>query len=128
MQVYKTASQILLLTAGGAIGTLLRYFVYVVADKHFNHAFPWGTLIVNLTGSFAIGLLWGFFDRGGVPPALRLFVFIGILGSFTTFSTFAFDSVQLLNRAGAASLLLNVLLNNLGGLILCYAGILLTSR
>lgn len=128
MQGYTTLHKILLLAAGGASGTLLRYFVYVFADKHLNNAMPWGTLFVNLTGSLAIGLLWGFFDRGGVPPAMRLFVFIGLLGSFTTFSTFAFDSVQLLNKAGAASLLLNVLLNNLGGLLLCYAGILFTSR
>lgn len=128
MQGYTTLHKILLLASGGASGTLLRYFVYVFADKHLNNAMPWGTLFVNLTGSLAIGLLWGFFDRGGVPPAMRLFVFIGLLGSFTTFSTFAFDSVQLLNKAGAASLLLNVLLNNLGGLLLCYAGILFTSR
>lgn len=124
MQSYKTVYQILLLAVGGATGTLLRYGVYQIADKHFNQSLPWGTLLVNLSGSFAIGFLWGMFERVGVPHGFRLFVFVGLLGSFTTFSAFAFDSIQLLNRAGAAHLLLNVTLNNVGGLLLCFAGIL----
>lgn len=119
----KTLHQILILALGGATGTILRYYVYVFADKHLNHILPWGTIIVNLSGSFVIGFVWGLLERSGIPPAFRLFVFIGILGSFTTFSTFAFDSFNLLNQGAPKMMLLNILLNNAGGILLCYAGI-----
>lgn len=111
-----------LLILGGAIGTIARYLVFVLIDKQIGHAFPWGTLFVNLTGSFMIGLLWGFFEKINITPAMRLFIFIGILGSFTTFSTFAFDNFNLINQGAVKMMLLNVLLNNIGGIGLCFAG------
>lgn len=111
-----------LLILGGAIGTIARYLVFVLIDKQIGHAFPWGTLIVNLTGSFVIGLLWGLFEKINITPAMRLFIFIGILGSFTTFSTFAFDNFNLIHQGAVKMMLLNVLLNNVGGIGLCFAG------
>lgn len=117
--------KILLLSLGGTTGTLLRYFVYQFADRYLNKVLPWGTLLVNLTGSFAIGFIWGLLEKTGLPPAFRLFVFIGILGSFTTFSTFAFDSYNLLHQGAYKLLLLNLTLQNIGGLTLCVFGIYL---
>jgi fluoride exporter len=111
-----------LLIIGGAIGTTARYVVYIIADKQIGHAFPWGTLVVNLTGSLVIGLLWGLFEKINITPAMRLFLFIGILGSFTTFSTFAFDNFNLLHQGALKIMLLNILLNNVGGIGLCLAG------
>lgn len=114
--------QILMLIAGGSTGTILRYLVYLFADRHLNHNMPWGTLLVNLIGAFVIGVLWSTFERSAIPPALRVFLFIGILGSFTTFSTFAFESFVYLNQGQFKMLLINILANNLGGLLLCSGG------
>lgn len=115
-------SQLLLLAAGGSIGTILRFFVYQTADKFLNKHLPWGTLLVNLFGSLAIGLLWGYLDRSAVSPAIRLFIFVGLLGSFTTFSTFAYDSFYLLNQQAFRLFFINLLLNNVLGILLCGGG------
>lgn len=123
MSELKTIHQLVLLSIGGATGTLLRFAVYQWADQTLNKVLPWGTLIVNLTGSFVIGLVWGLFEKTGVPLAYRLFVFIGLLGSFTTFSTFAFDSYNLLHQNELRMLALNLLLQNAGGIVLCFTGI-----
>lgn len=117
-----SVSQILMLIVGGSTGTILRYLVYLFADRKLNHNLPWGTLIVNLVGSFAIGVLWSTFERSAIPPALRVFLFIGVLGSFTTFSTFAFESFAYLHQGQFKLLMYNLLANNLGGLLLCSAG------
>jgi CrcB protein len=115
-------SQLLLLAAGGSVGTILRFFVYQTADKFLNKHLPWGTLLVNLFGSLAIGLLWGYLDRSAVSPAIRLFIFVGLLGSFTTFSTFAYDSFYLLNQQAFKLFFINLLLNNVLGILLCGGG------
>ncbi len=118
-------SQLLLLAAGGSVGTILRFFVYQTADKFLNKHLPWGgTLLVNLFGSLAIGLLWGgYLDRSAVSPAVRLFIFVGgLLGSFTTFSTFAYDSFYLLNQQAFKLFFINLLLNNVLGILLCGGG------
>lgn len=115
-----------LLIFGGAIGTTARFGIFLLADKWFSRSFPFGTLIVNLLGSFLIGLLWGYMEQQSAPPALRLFLLVGILGSFTTFSTFAFDSINLMHQYGTSMLLLNLVANNVGGLLLCLLGLHLT--
>ena len=115
-------SQLLLLAAGGSIGTILRFLVYQTADKFLNKHLPWGTLLVNLFGSLAIGPLWGYLDKSSVSPAIRLFIFVGLLGSFTTFSTFAYDSFYLLNQQAFKLFFINLLLNNILGILLCGGG------
>lgn len=115
-----------LLFIGGAIGTSSRFGVYLIADKWFSRSFPAGTLIVNLIGSFLIGLLWGYMEKMSAPPALRTFLLVGILGSFTTFSTFAFDSLNLLHQYGYGMPMLKLLENNVGEILLCMFGLHLT--
>ena len=85
----------LLLATGGAIGTILRYSMSGLTYRMVNSVFPWGTIVVNLTGSFAIGLLWGFFEIQNISSNMRNFIFIGILGGFTTFSTFSVETLSL---------------------------------
>lgn len=111
-----------ILASGGAIGTSLRYLIFVLIEKKTGHGFPWATLIVNLAGSFAIGFFWALFEKTAVSPATRMFIFIGILGSFTTFSTFAFDNMNLFNQQGILPMLINMLVNNMGGILLCVIG------
>jgi CrcB protein len=89
----------LIVFIGAGIGGALRHGVNVGAAKLFGFGFPFGTLIVNVVGSFAMGLLAGFFVyRAGVPQHLRLFLTTGILGGFTTFSSFSLDAALLIER------------------------------
>jgi len=107
---------------GGSIGAILRYGVYLLFEKSENPTFPWSTLLVNLIGAFLIGLLWGIFNKFYIAPGYRLFIFVGILGSFTTFSTFAFDVFNLSREAGAKQLLTYIFATNLFGISLAFAG------
>lgn len=89
----------LIVFIGAGLGGALRHAVNIGAAKLFGFGFPLGTLIVNVTGSFAMGLLAGFFAyRAGVPQHVRLFLTTGILGGFTTFSTFSLDAALLIER------------------------------
>ena len=83
------------IAAGGGLGAILRYLVSGVTYRYFSGGFPWGTLSVNLIGSLIIGLLWGMFETVSISPNIRLFLFIGILGSFTTFSAFSLENFHL---------------------------------
>ena len=85
---------ILSVAFGGGLGAVLRYLIFFYFERFHKSIFPWPTLIVNLLGALLIGLLWGYFDKIYVSPGFRMFIFIGILGSFTTFSTFAFDGAD----------------------------------
>ena len=96
----------LIVFIGAGVGGALRHGVNVGATKLFGLGFPFGTFIVNVVGSFIMGLFAGYFAyRGGVPQHVRLFLTTGILGGFTTFSTFSLDAAVLIERNsyGAAS-------------------------
>jgi len=116
----------ILLAAGGAIGTILRYSMSGLTYRIVNGVFPWGTIVVNLTGSFAIGLLWGFFEIQNISSNMRNFIFIGILGGFTTFSTYALESLNLLRDGEIKWAMTNLLISNICGLILVFAGFMLS--
>jgi CrcB protein len=89
----------LIVFVGAGIGGALRHGVNIGASRLFGYGFPYGTFIVNVVGSFAMGLLAGFFVyRAGIPQHLRLFLTTGILGGFTTFSTFSLDAAVLVER------------------------------
>jgi len=103
---------VLAIGAGGFVGALARYAVHVAMLRSFGPAFPLGTLTVNVAGSFALGLLFALAETHAVAPALRLGLGVGVLGAFTTFSTFTVDTIALGARDGGAALALgNVTLN-----------------
>jgi len=116
----------ILLATGGAIGTILRYSMSGLTYRAVNSVFPWGTIVVNLTGSFVIGLLWGFFEIENISSNMRNFIFIGILGGFTTFSTYALESLNLLRDGEIKWAITNLLISNICGLILVFAGFMLS--
>lgn len=90
---------ILLVAAGGAVGSVARYGVGELAQRWFGSSFPWGTLAVNITGSFAMGLLLAWImTRTQLSAELRALVATGFLGGFTTFSAFSWDVLQLIER------------------------------
>jgi CrcB protein len=110
------------LMLGGALGTLARYGYGGAVQKLAGGTFPFGTLAINLTGSFFAGLFWGLFEDSVTSPVLRVFVFIGILGGFTTFSTYALESFHLLRDGEYKWVVLNLLASNIGGILLVFAG------
>ena len=90
---------LLAIAAGGAVGALGRHAVSYWSLKWFGPGFPWGTLAVNVIGALAMGLLIELFAlRGGVSNEARAFLTVGVLGAFTTFSTFALDVATLSQR------------------------------
>jgi CrcB protein len=97
---------IIAVALGGSIGSVARYLVGIGSGKLFGTAFPWGTLIINITGSFLIGAFVGLFAiRWDLPQAARVFLTVGICGGYTTFSTFSLDAWYLIERGqGLASL------------------------
>ena len=84
--------------AGGALGSILRYGASLAIAERWGGTFPWGTLAVNVAGSFGIGLFAGITAVEGlvlVPPTVRVFVMVGIFGGFTTFSSFSLQTLNL---------------------------------
>lgn len=97
----------LLVALGGAIGSVLRYGSSVAVNRWAGSPFPWGTLFVNIAGSFAIGLVMVWVLKGGeARENARLLLVTGVMGGFTTFSSFSWETWRLLEdgRLGAAGL------------------------
>jgi CrcB protein len=113
----------LLVMLGGALGAASRYGISLLAARFWGVHFPWGTLVVNLTGCFFIGLIFAAADRVRfLTPDLRLFLVTGYLGALTTFSTFALETVNAGRVGLTVQPLANVLVNNIGGLALVFLG------
>ncbi len=90
---------ILAVAAGGALGSVARYLVGIGSTRLFGVSFPWGTLIINIAGSFLIGVFVEMFAlKWDLPQTARVFLTVGICGGFTTFSTFSLDSYVLIER------------------------------
>jgi CrcB protein len=111
-----------LLLVGGGLGTVLRYWLSMLADRAAGGVLPAGTLAVNLGGSLFIGCLWGLFERGTLTPNARLFLMTGVLGGFTTFSTFTLENFSLLRDGELKLAAANILVSNVAGIFLVFAG------
>ncbi|MBI5573703.1 MAG: fluoride efflux transporter CrcB [Elusimicrobia bacterium] len=107
---------------GGALGTLVRYLISGLDYKFSGGIFPVSTFVVNLSGSLIIGFLWGISDRIVVSPNVRLFVFMGILGGYTTFSTFTLESFNLLRDGEYGIAAANILLSAIFGIGFVFIG------
>ena len=109
---------------GGALGSVARHGVNHLAQVYALTRFPFGTVAVNLVGCFVIGLLYGLIasERIAIPPHWREFVFVGILGGFTTFSTFGLDTFVLARTHSVGYAAINVAVQVVGGLVLVWLG------
>ncbi len=118
---------ILLVGAGGFLGSILRYVLSGWAHRILDNPwFPYGTLVVNVTGSLAIGFLAGLADsRSLFSSEARLFVFIGLLGGFTTFSSLTIETFSLARSAQLLAAAMNVTLQIFLGLVAVWLGNLL---
>lgn len=114
---------------GGALGSVLRWLVSSGFARGTEARFPWGTLAVNLAGSFVIGLVLGWAnDRGPLAPTLRLLVVTGVLGGFTTFSALSWETLALA-RTGQPWSAVGYSVGSLaGGLLAASAGLALVRR
>jgi CrcB protein len=112
---------ILAVGAGGAVGSVLRFLLTGAVQRLTGGSFPAGTVVVNVLGSFAIGLLYVWLVERGGSSAMRALLMVGVLGGFTTFSSFSLETVNLMMHASYGRAALNVLLS----VALCIGGTML---
>jgi fluoride exporter len=116
--------QVLLVALGGAIGSVFRYLVGVWGLRLAGPAFPWGTLTVNIVGSFVIGVFAELITRKfGGSTDLRLLLMTGLVGGFTTFSAFSLDTIGLLERGEATTAIVYVVASVALSLLTVFAGL-----
>src|SRR6185436_9781217 len=116
-------SRLLLIGLAGFVGTLARYWLSGVAARRYGETFPFGTFAVNALGCFLAGVLFYLmYDRFLTSPTLRSVIFIGLLGGFTTFSSYGLQTFTLLRDGEISMALLNIGLSNVAGLFLVWAG------
>ncbi|GAP70726.1 protein CrcB [Bacteroidales bacterium 6E] len=117
---------LLIVGTGGLIGTVMRYLVQVHIEKLMGSTFPLGTFLINILGSFIIGVVYGLVDKGNIMgPEWRQFLAVGLCGGFTTFSTFSADTLNLIKDNSFVQMLLYTGGSVLFGLLAVYFGIIL---
>ncbi len=126
-------SDLFFIFLGGGIGSVLRYLISILGEKtiyyFIDKPHPLGTFTVNIVGSFAIGLLYGYFQENiSVSETLKLFLFVGFLGGFTTFSSFSLDTFKLVQSGEIMIAILYIISSIVLALGFTYFGIKLTSN
>ena len=116
---------ILMIGIGGFIGTIFRYIISIGIQNKFLSVYPFGTFTVNIIGCFLIGIVYALSDRGNIPVEWRLFIATGILGGFTTFSSFSSETVSLLRDSQYSFAFLYVFGTVFIGILATFAGIFL---
>ena len=125
MKIYM---QVLLLSIGGAAGANARYWISLWFYRNFNSDFPWGTFFVNISGSFVLGFAATFLgEKIFTPPdaALRHLLLVGFLGAYTTFSTFEYETLTLLESGAIVQAAANAFGSLLLGLFGVFSGVVL---
>ena len=119
---------VVLVALGGACGSVLRYGAGLAAARWLGVGFPYGTLFVNVTGSFAMGLLIECLTRryGGADAQLRLLLATGVLGGYTTFSSFSLDVATLVERGALITAFVYLAVTILAGIAALFAGLALS--
>lgn len=116
---------VLYVALGGALGAVLRFGVSRATVHLMGTGFPWGTLVVNVGGSFVAGVLWAILGSTVGQQRMNALFFIGLLGAFTTFSAYSVESLRLYEDGHMLLAAVNVLANNIGALAAVAGGVLL---
>lgn len=120
------ATRLLLIALAGALGTLARYGLTHLVQRHAGLTFPWGTFAVNVVGCLLFGLCWSLIEQRVAHVAeWRAVILVGLLGGFTTFSSFAFEGAGLLRNGEWGLALLHMAGQNVLGLLAIFAGLAL---
>jgi CrcB protein len=118
--------KLVLLACAGAMGTLFRYGTAGFVQRIYGTSFPWGTMVVNVTGCFLAGFLWALFEnRWPVAGETRTIILVGFMGAYTTFSAFILESGELMRAAEWLQAFANLSVQNILGLVALFAGIAL---
>lgn len=107
----------------GFLGAIIRYFLYLIETSLHSQNFPYGTLFINLSGCLIAGILFGIATR--VSPEYKHYItltLIGFVGSYTTYSTFSAETLQLIEASSFAKASLSILLNVIGGIFMVWIG------
>jgi CrcB protein len=113
----------LLVAIAGAAGTLLRYVMGGLLARATGGVFPWETFVINVLGCLVIGAIAGALDKGAlIPPPLRMALMVGLIGGFTTFSTFALEAFRLASASQWVAAGGYALLSNLVGFVAVWVG------
>ncbi len=121
-----TFAQISVIMIGGAFGALLRFVLSETIAEKYGNGFPYGTLTVNVLGSFFVGLLAILLvEKMELTPLIRLGVFVGFLGAFTTFSTFSMETLNLFEQGMLGRALMNILVSVVFSVFAVWLGVLL---
>ncbi len=116
---------ILIVGTGGFIGSIARYLTQLLVERYLHSAFPWGTFAANMAGCFIIGLVFALAAKGNLlSPEWRIFLTVGFCGGFTTFSSFAYNNLNMLSENNYFQFFLNIGLSVFLGIAAVYAGIL----
>ena len=117
---------LIFIALGGAVGAVLRYLTSVAVYAFMGRGFPYGTLFVNVSGSMLMGLLSVMMlERLDLGPEWRAAVLVGVLGSFTTFSTFSIETLNLLEQGEMVRAMANIVLSVLLCLVAVWSGVLI---
>jgi CrcB protein len=116
---------VLLVAIGAAIGGVARYLIGGWLASLLGADFPWGTAFVNITGAFAIGVVLVLVQGGALPAGARPFVAVGILGGYTTFSTYSYETLELITDSNYGVAVINVFVQLVLGFIGVYLGVVL---
>lgn len=118
--------QLIAIAGGGAVGALARFWVSGGVYALLGKSFPWGTLTVNVLGSFVMGFLFVLFlERLAAAPEWRAAVLVGFLGAFTTFSTFSIETLALMEQGALGKALANALVSVVVCVLACWLGAVL---
>jgi len=106
-----------------AVGAPVRYLVDIAVAERVRGALPWGTLVINVSGSFLLGLLTGLGLHHGLPRTARVVLGVGFCGAYTTFSTFTFETVRLMEEGSPVEALKNTVATFLAGTLAAATGL-----
>ncbi|MCL1088837.1 fluoride efflux transporter CrcB [Shewanella profunda] len=115
-------TNVLLVALGGSIGAVFRYLITIFMIQVFGSSFPFGTLLVNVIGSFFMGVIYALGQMSHISPELKALIGVGLLGALTTFSTFSNETLLLLQEGDWLKAILNVVLNLSLCLFMVYLG------
>ena len=119
-------TQLIYIAIGGAIGAVLRFTISNGVYAWLGRSFPWGTLVVNVFGSLLMGLLYVFFvERMSVSVEMRSLILVGLLGAFTTFSTFSIETLNLIESGDLIPAGINMFVSVFCCVAACWLGLML---